>query len=253
MSLEGFRTGFGFSAIIKSLFLIGIVIINIVFPNIWCRSICPLRGLQLLTYDMRKWFKKPSFFKTTTASKRRLFIASLSGLAAGSVLSRISIFSYGSSFRPPASLPEPDINLVCARCGNCSSVCPTNIIKQSDDISRIGRLLTPIIDFSYSYCLPECTFCGDVCPSGAITRFNKDDKKRLFMASVEIDVNKCWLQDQRDCNLCRFHCTFKAIEIKKSGGSPIALPVLATHKCVGCAACKIVCPAEAIVMQNLRK
>jgi formate hydrogenlyase subunit 6/NADH:ubiquinone oxidoreductase subunit I len=110
--------------------------------------------------------------------------------------------------------------------------------------------LTPVIDFSESYCLPECTLCGDVCPSGAIARFTKKEKKDLFIASIEIDVEKCWLQDQRDCDLCRFHCAYDAIEIKKSNSSLIALPMLAEDKCVGCAACKIVCPAEAIMMKQ---
>ena len=69
------------------------------------------------------------------------------------------------------------------------------------------------------------------------------------MASVEIDVSRCWLQDQRDCDLCRFHCSFDAIEIKKTGNSVVALPVLDEHSCVGCAACKIICPAEAIMIK----
>jgi MinD superfamily P-loop ATPase len=70
------------------------------------------------------------------------------------------------------------------------------------------------------------------------------------MASVAIDVGKCWLQDQRDCDLCRFHCAFIAIEIKKTVNSSIALPVLNESLCVGCAACKIVCPAEAIAIKD---
>jgi Fe-S-cluster-containing hydrogenase component 2 len=110
----------------------------------------------------------------------------------------------------------------------------------------IGSLLTPEIDFSESYCLPECTLCGDVCPSGAITKFSKESKKDLFMASVQIELDRCWLQDQRDCDLCRFHCAYHAIEIKRTEESIIALPVLDDSKCVGCAACKIVCPPQAI-------
>jgi len=249
MSLVGFRSGFQFSGFLKASFILVIIVINIIFPNIWCRSICPLGGLQLLAFDVRKLFKKSTLLRKPSANERRLFIGTLGGLGAGFVIPRFLNFVYGKTIRPPASLQEPDINFICARCGNCSNVCPTNIIKQSDDISNIGSLLTPVIDFSESYCLPDCTLCGDVCPSGAITRFKKEEKKDLFMASVIIDIDMCWLQDQRDCDLCRFHCTYDAIEIKKSTRSHIALPILDESKCVGCAACKIVCPAEAIKMK----
>jgi ferredoxin len=246
MSFEGLRTGFGIAAFLKFLLLLSVIIINVIHPNIWCRSICPLGGLQLLAYNTRKIFKKTPGAKKSIFNRRNFLISGVSGLTAGFILPSLSVFSCDSTIRPPASLQEPDINLICARCGNCSNVCPTNIIKQSDDFSRIGSLLTPVIDFSESYCLPDCTLCGDVCPSGAISKFTKDEKKRLFMASVHINVNDCWLQNQRDCDLCRFHCAFEAIEIKKTGNSTLALPVLSENKCVGCAACKIVCPADAI-------
>ena len=248
MSLEGFRTGLNFSAILKALLLVGILLLNIAFPNIWCRSICPLGGLQLLAFEFKNRIRIPALRRKPKAHGRRLFIASITGIVAGITLSRHPSLSTVKNYRPPGALPEPDINLVCARCGNCSSVCPTNIIRQSEDTRKIISLLTPIVDFSESYCLPDCTLCGDVCPSGAITRFKKEEKKGLFMASVHIDVDQCWLQHQRDCNLCRFHCSYEAIEITKTDGNLIALQVLNDSKCVGCAACKIVCPANAIRM-----
>lgn len=247
ISLEAVRTGFHFLAMLKVLLLAGIVCINILIPNIWCRSICPLGGLQLLTWDLKNMFLKSGMRKKPGTSGRRLFIAGLTGIAAGIAIPRAS-FSYGKEIRPPAALPEPDINLVCARCGNCSSVCPTNIIKQSEDTAKIGSLLTPVIDFSESYCLPECTLCGDVCPSGAILKFTKEDKKYLFMAKAKINVEDCYLQHQRECDLCKYHCAYDAIEIKKTGNSQIALPVIVEDKCVGCGACKIACPADAITI-----
>jgi ferredoxin len=246
MSLEGIRIGIGFSAFLKASFLFVIILINILFPNIWCRSICPLGGLQLLAFDARKIFRGSTQKQKSSIRRRRLFISTLAGLGAGFIITRVSNFVYSNTIRPPGSMSEPDMNLICARCGNCSGVCPTNIIKPSDNISNIARLLTPVIDFSESYCLPECTLCGDVCPSGAIKKFKQDEKKGLHMASVSIDTDKCWLQNQRDCDLCRFHCAYNAIEIKKTGNDPLALPVLTKDKCVGCAACKIICPADAI-------
>ena len=248
MSLEVSRTGNLLAGFLKASLLFGIILLNLIFPNIWCRSICPLGGLQLLMYDLKKWFWKPAIDKKPKAIERRLLIAGISGIVAGIALSRIPYLSNIKNYRPPGALQEPDLNLICIRCGNCSSACPTNIIRQSEDTRKIISLLTPVVDFSESYCLPECTFCGEVCPSGAITKFTREEKKRLFMASVLIDVDHCWLQQQKDCDLCRFHCAYNAIEIRISDGNPVALPVLDKAKCVGCAACKIVCPAEVIRM-----
>jgi len=246
MSFEGIRTGFQFSAYLKMIPLVGIIVLNILLPDIWCRSICPLGGMQMLAFDLGKTIRKSLIIKKSSSADRRSFIAGLTGILAGISLPNFSIFSPGKYIRPPGSLQDPDMNLVCARCGNCTSACPTNIIRQSGDTKRIGSLLTPVIDFSESYCLPECTICGDVCPSGAITKFRKEAKKDLYMASVRIDVDRCWLQDQRDCDLCRFHCAYNAIGIKSTEESIIALPVLDESNCVGCAACKIVCPPQAI-------
>ena len=251
ISFEAFRTDFHFTTFLKVLLLLGIILMNVLLPNIWCRSICPLGGLQLLTFELKNLIQKSTILKKPTSYGRRLFVGGLTGIVTGLALPRTSFFSYGKNIRPPAALPEPAFNLVCARCGNCSSVCPTHIIKPSENTAKIGNLLTPEIDFSYSYCLPECTICGNVCPSGAISKFTKEDKKNLFMASVRINVDECWLQDQRDCDLCRYHCAYDAIVIEKTEDIQIALPLLINNKCVGCAACKIVCPADAIVMKTI--
>ncbi len=248
MSFEGIRTGFQLSAYIKMIPLLVIIVINMLFPNIWCRSLCPLGGMQLLGFDLGKALRKSKAIKKNTSTNRRSFIAGLTGILAGISLPGLSIFSPGKCIRPPGALQDPDMNLVCARCGNCSGACPTHIIKPSVDTHRMGSLLTPEIDFSESYCLPECTLCGDVCPSGSITKFSKEGKKDLFMASVHIDLDRCWLQNQRDCDLCRFHCAYHAIEIRRTEEGIIALPVLDKSKCVGCAACKIVCPPQAIAI-----
>jgi ferredoxin len=246
MSFEGIRTGFHIPAYLKMIPLGVIIVLNILLPNIWCRSLCPLGGMQLLAFDIGKTIRKSLIIKKASFASRRTFIAGLTGILAGISLPSFSIFSPGKCIRPPGALQNPDMNLVCARCGNCSGACPTQIIRPSNDTQMIGSLLTPVIDFSESYCLPECTLCGDVCPSGAITKFSKESKKDLFMASVQIELDRCWLQDQRDCDLCRFHCAYHAIEIKRTEESIIALPVLDDSKCVGCAACKIVCPPQAI-------
>jgi len=251
MSFEVIRTGLHFPAILKFSLLVIIIGMNILLPNIWCQGICPLGGMQILAIEMKNTFLKSKVNRKSNRANRRLTIAGLLGIIGGITLPGRSFFKTGKVIRPPSSLPDADFNMVCARCGNCTSACPTNIIAQSVDTSKIGRLLTPVIDFSESYCLPECTVCGDVCPSGAINKFSQEDKKQLFMAGIRINLEDCWLNQQKDCDLCRYHCAYDAIRIKKTGDSILALPVLNEEKCVGCAECKIICPGDAIEMKTI--
>ena len=172
LSFEFVRTGLHTAALVKLSFLLAIVAINILLPNIWCSRLCPLGGLQQLIIDIKRYFRKPiDGIFGVFSSNRRMFLAGFSGVVSGFLIPGVLKGSNAALIRPPASLNDPDFNLVCARCGDCSSACPTKIIQQSIDIGNPEMLLTPVVNMSESYCLPECTSCGDVCPSGAISKF----------------------------------------------------------------------------------
>ncbi len=248
MSFEVFRTGTGIHSLVKATGIIFIILLSMVLPHSWCSSICPLGGLQLLVYDLKNTFRKPLFPIKVGPKSRRLFLAGIAGVVAGAMIPRQLFAGQKKFIRPPFSLPDPEFNIVCARCGNCSAVCPTRIISPSADIRAIESFLTPSIDFSESYCLPECKLCGNVCPSGAIQRFSLEDKKDHIMASAVIDVDDCLLQQLKECDLCRYHCKYDAIEIARTGHDQIKLPRVIENKCTGCGACKIICPAQVIHM-----
>ena len=248
MSFEVFRTGTGIHSLVKATGIIFIILLSMVLPHSWCSGICPLGGLQLLVYDLKNTFRKPLFPIKVGLENRRLFLAGIAGLVAGAMIPRQLFAGQKKLIRPPFSLPDPEFNIVCTRCGNCSAVCPTRIISPSADIRNIESFLTPSIDFTESYCLPECKLCGDVCPSGAIQRFSLEDKKDHIMALAVINVDDCLLQQLKECDLCRYHCKYDAIEIARTGHNQIKLPRVIENKCTGCGACKIICPAQVIEM-----
>ena len=68
------------------------------------------------------------------------------------------------------------------------------------------------------------------------------------MAQAVIHTDNCLLQQNKECDLCKFHCQYDAIEITRADASQLTLPHVLVEKCTGCAACKIICPVQVIEM-----
>ena len=229
--------------------LIFILLLNLVSPGSWCGRICPLGGLQMLLTDARKLLKKEHPPYSSFIPGRRQLLAGSIGAGFGLAFLHFSRRLLAAPlFRPPGSLPEDRLKLACIRCGSCIKACPTGIIKPSINSGDLTGLMTPELDFTLSYCLPECTACGDVCPSGAITAFSEKEKKQLFVGMVKIKLDQCLLKNNKECNQCKLACAYDAIEIKSFDNNFTAVPEVNTSLCVGCAACKIACPPGAIVI-----
>ena len=142
--------------------------------------------------------------------------------------------------RPPASLDLEDFYALCTRCGSCLKACPTKILQQD---TRFGLgILTPVVIFDRAYCLETCNACSVVCPSGAITLFSVNAKSQLIMGKAEVNTADCLLSYQTECDRCKQVCSYKAIIIKSKDKESPLLPEVNSSKCVGCGACKIVCP-----------
>jgi len=243
-SFEPLRTGLALTSLLKLLPLAGIIVINLIYPGSWCSSLCPLGGLQLLVSDLRDSSRRKELVSSNNG--RRLFISGLAGLSLGILASPLKKrVGKDSQIRPPSALTDSDYYLNCIRCGSCLSACPTHILHQQNEADLL-TFLAPAVDFSESYCLPECTNCGDVCPSGALKKFTRQEKFSLIMATVRVDQKKCLLFRQKECNQCQLHCAYGAVSFKIPDSQLTPSPVFDKEKCVGCAACKIVCPENAI-------
>lgn len=246
MAFEGIRTGWGWPALIKLSGVVFLILFSLLLPHLWCSSVCPLGGFQFLLYDLKEWIVKRKTPSKATGTNRRFFVAGLTGVLGGLLIPRLFPNRTAREIRPPFSLPETRMNLTCARCGNCSSVCPTGIITQSLDIRKPESLLTPLVRFQDSYCLPECNACGIVCPSGAIRHFSKEEKKDHVMGVAVIQLDRCYLQQGRECTLCRQYCAYAAIEFSTAGPGSVRFPRVVESKCVGCGACQVICPPRVI-------
>lgn len=234
-------------SLLKGAGLIIIVGINVIVPHIWCRRLCPLGGLQDIINALRR--RLTSQDKTAAAIPgRRLALGTLAGFGLGWLVGKVNTSGTMPPLRPPGSLPEENFKVVCLRCGNCAKACPTGIIHASFTASDFVGWLTPEISFQQSYCKPDCTLCGAVCPSGAIRTFTPEDKKSLVIGIAEIHLADCLLTRQKECDLCRTYCEYDAVAIKLDGLA--ASPQIITEKCVGCGACEVVCPVNVIKVKQ---
>ncbi len=220
------------------------------FPNLWCGKLCPLGGLQNVAWDLRSNVHSLSGNEKKSShgysAGRRYFISAGAGLAAGLILPK-QINPEGRPFiRPPGSLAEDTFNTLCIRCGNCIRSCPTNILFHHLDASRLISFMTPEVRFIKGYCLEDCNLCSKVCPSGSISLFSPEDKKRIIMGKAEIEPDKCWLSNNRECNRCQVSCRYDALSIGSGEAGSEALPHIHPELCTGCGACAVICPAGAI-------
>jgi polyferredoxin len=164
--------------------------------------------------------------------------------------------------RPPGSLPEDQFLAACIKCDECIKVCPTNVLQPAGFESGLEGLWTPIANYRLGNCMQRCNLCGDVCPTGAISKFSIKDrlgdrkagKKAIRAGTAFYDKGRClpWSMDT-PCVKCEEFCPTspKAIWSKKvtkktRSGEHITLqlPRVDIDKCIGCGSCEWACPVS---------
>jgi len=232
------------SILIAGTGLLVLLLMQFVWPGLWCKRICPLGGLQFLISDLKVSVDTTKPATPKSDKGRRIFIGSAIGSAAALAFPFIVKGETDKIIRPPASLKPEDLYAMCTRCGSCIKACPTKIIKQD---TRLGPgLLTPVVKFEEGYCLETCNACSVVCPSGAITLFDIDAKHQIVMGTADVNFPDCLLSHPKECAQCKLVCRYDAILITAGDNDSLMLPKVDPKKCVGCGACKIVCPTKCI-------
>ena len=152
--------------------------------------------------------------------------------------------------RPPGALKEAEFRDRCVRCGNCMSVCPTNVIQPLMLGYGWDSLWTPVMSYEVGWCEYNCNKCGIGCPAGAIREMPLEEKRRFVMGLARVDKTKCspWATGV-ECLVCEEHCPVpdKAIKVSRQrvkGGGMVGCPVVDADLCIGCGICQNKCPAE---------
>ena len=146
---------------------------------------------------------------------------------------------------PPGSLSAKHFARHCTACQLCVSNCPNGVLRPSTDLSTF---MQPMMSYERGYCRPECTRCGDVCPTGAIKPITRADKSAMQIGhAVWIKKNCVPLTDGVECGNCARHCPTGAITmvpVDPKDERSLKIPAVNEARCIGCGACENLCPAR---------
>ena len=157
---------------------------------------------------------------------------------------------------PPGSVGIDEFNSRCTACSLCISRCPSTVLRPAVFQYGIYGMLQPFLDFSSGYCNYDCIICGQVCPTGAISKTDIAEKHLIRTGkSVFIKENCITYTNNTVCGACSEHCPTKAVHMIpfKKG---LVIPEVDNSLCTGCGACEHVCPVRpfrAIYVDGIRK
>ena len=193
----------------------------------------------------------------TSLSRRRALAAMALGAAYG-VLVQITPRRrrYDDKLiRPPGAIlrrrdgslrrmTEEEFRDLCVRCGLCMRACPTSAIQPAGMEAGMDGFFTPVLVPRIGWCEQSCNACGQVCPTGALNRFDASEKPNIRVGLATIDQSKCLAWRRGDlyqlCLVCDEHCPYGAIELREYEGQK--RPFVNADVCVGCGQCEHVCP-----------
>lgn len=178
---------------------------------------------------------------------RRAVLLGIGGLAvtvlAGGWLRRTGA---PPELRPPGVADEARLRARCVGCGACLAACPTGGLMPQLTFARLDVPFAPRLVPREGPCLPSCTLCASVCPTGAIPRPDPRHRDPPRMGRAVIDPKRClpWARRER-CVICLDACPemWGAISLEPADGG-VFVPQVDESKCTGCGACEHRCPVE---------
>ena len=268
---EGGAAPTAFAAVSAAMFVAILIIAAAGSGRVWCNWICPAGTVfNLLARfawqkdkvaggcgNCRRCFPKPTSEQTCAEGEagksgeakgdgvtRRDAIRTMAAVAAGEKLTDGGLAEVSLPGRPerersalpPGAGKREDFFRKCISCQLCVKNCPTHCLVPSVALAHFGQ---PEMDFRFGSCHPECTRCSEVCPTGAIARLTKAEKRTAHIGHAVWRADACLrAKEGVECTACVRKCPVKAVHIVKN------LPVVDEVACIGCGACEHSCPAR---------
>jgi len=202
--------------------------------------------------------------------RRRFLGAAACGLGGVLVADRVAwpaTKAATGTLRPPGCASEEEFLDRCVRCGVCMQACPTNVIQPDVAPGAFAGFFAPALVMRLGGCDPECTRCGEVCPTGAIPELSREEKKTWVLGTAVVEPDRCLrtvrterairdggaigaigamraIRDRgedggEDCRACVEVCPYEAFERSLAPGQA---PRLIADRCTGCGLCEFRCP-----------
>lgn len=213
-----------------------------------CEALCPERAIHFGAGGGKA-------ASTPDLSRRGLIVACGIGAVAVPLFGVEAAEKQGNParIRPPGALAEKEFLVRCTRCGECMRVCIANGLQPAISEAGFAGLWSPVLVSRIGYCEYNCTLCGQVCPTGAITRLELPKKQNIKIGLADIDRSRClpW-NGNSECIVCEEHCPTpeKAIRLREeevyslNSGEKITVkrPYVDEKLCIGCGICETKCP-----------
>ncbi len=217
-----------------------------------CLGVCHGR---CISYNMSLGEKAGKILSYNGPESRRDFIqkigisfVSLSGLV--KVEKKIDVYVDNKTpvviknpISPPGSLSLEHFTDKCTSCHLCITACPTQVLQPSFLHYGFSGILHPMLDYKKSFCNYGCTVCLNVCPTGAITPVQLEDKRLIQIGKAKFIEDNCVVKTQgTDCGACAEHCPTKAVRMVPY--QDLRIPEVTGDICIGCGACEYACPSK---------
>lgn len=154
---------------------------------------------------------------------------------------------------PPGADTREKLMNLCTACGLCIDRCKGGVLRPANLEYGIGGIFLPKMDFKSGFCDYNCSQCGKVCPTGAITKLPFKKKRATVIGKAVYHHFNCLIMKENIiCGNCALHCPTKAVTMTEDFHGK-KLPQVNKDLCIGCGSCEYHCPAKpkAIIITGL--